>query len=220
MRDLILLSVGTFFLGLRRSCPAWVWDGAWPRGMSATVVTFACMRWSDLLSDQPTLGGIAHEKLIAPGVLLVGTVRRTGVARISGVEPLIMDGDLWLSMMSKSTKALDLARDERLVLNSVVTGPEPAAEIKIVGRAIQQSGRSLHEKYASAVAEQIGWQPVVGKFTLFRIALGEVAYIGYDPETHGQHVARWPEGVEYIRAATTPTSLGPREPVERILRAA
>lgn len=173
-----------------------------------------------MLSAQPTLGGVAHEKLIAPGVLLVGTVRRTGVARISGVEPLIMGGDLWLSMMSKSTKALDLARDERIVLNSIVTGPEPAVEIKIVGRAIQQADRRLHEEYASAVARQIGWQPVVGKFTLFRVAIGQVTYIGYDPETHGQHVARWPDAVEYIRAATTPTSLGPREPVQRILNAA
>lgn len=182
------------------------------------VVSFGCMRWSELVSAQPVLAAVADEKLIKPGVLLVGTVRKAGIARISGVEPLIMHGDLWLSMMSTSTKALDLARDERLVLNSIVTGPEPAVEIKIIGTAIKESTRSVHEQYATAVAEEIGWQPVVGRFTLFRVELDEVTYIAYDPQTHGQHVARWPQDVEYLRPATTPTSLGPREEVRRILR--
>ena len=39
------------------------------------------------------------------------------MARISGVEPLVLDGDLWLSMMSDSAKARDLGRDRRVVLN-------------------------------------------------------------------------------------------------------
>jgi hypothetical protein len=30
-------------------------------------------------------------------------------------------------------------------------------------------------------------------------------------------VARWPAGVEYLRASTTPTSLGPPQPVRRLL---
>jgi hypothetical protein len=107
-----------------------------------------------------------------------------------------------------------------IVLNSIVTGPEPAVEIKIVGRAMEEPRSSVHEEYASAVAEQIGWQPVVGQFTLFRIEIADVTYIGYDSETHSQHVARWPHGVEYLRAATTPTSLGAREDVRRILKPA
>ena len=36
------------------------------------------MRWSDISAQQPTLGQIAHEKLIKPGVLLIGTIRRDG----------------------------------------------------------------------------------------------------------------------------------------------
>jgi len=44
-----------------------------------------------------------------------------------------------------------------------------------------------------------------------------VTYIGYDADTSGQHVARWPAGLEYVRAAATPTSLGPPQPVRRLL---
>ena len=43
---------------------------------------------------QPALGVVAHDLLIRPGVLLVGTTRRDGSARISGAEPLLMDGQL------------------------------------------------------------------------------------------------------------------------------
>jgi hypothetical protein len=101
--------------------------------------------------------------------------------------------------------------------DSIVTGPEPAIEIKIVGTAVEENRQPVHERYAAAVAEEIGWQPVVGRFALFRIEIDDVTYIGYDPQTHGQHVARWPEGVEYLRPATTPTSLGPKERVRRVL---
>src|SRR5882757_4803609 len=82
------------------------------------------MRWRDIATHQPTLAAAATEKLIKPGVLLSGTTRRDGTARISGVEPLIMDGELWLSMMSSSAKAHDLRRDPRILLHSIVTGPE------------------------------------------------------------------------------------------------
>jgi hypothetical protein len=73
------------------------------------------MRWSEISARQPVLGSVADRLLIEPGVLLAGTIRRDGTARISGVEPLVLDGDLWLSMMSDSAKSRDLHRDPRIV---------------------------------------------------------------------------------------------------------
>lgn len=175
-------------------------------------------RWSDLAARQPRLAAVAEDKLIRPGVLLIGTTRRDGSARISGVEPLLMEGDLWLSMMRVSTKALDLHRDPRISLNSIVTGPGPAIEIKVRGVVAPVTDTTTQERYATKVAADLGWQPVVGRFDLFMIGIVGVTQIGYDPDTHGQHVARWPEGTEYIRPATTPTSLGPRESVRRLLQ--
>ena len=57
------------------------------------------------LGRQPALGAVADRLLIEPGVLLAGTIRRDGTARISGVEPLLLDGDLWLSMMAVQPRA-------------------------------------------------------------------------------------------------------------------
>ena len=178
------------------------------------------MKWSDVTAERPALAKVAYDLLIRPGVLLAGTTRRDGSARISGVEPLVMDGTLWLSMMQTSTKARDLARDPRIVLHSIVTGPEAAPEVKIRGTVREETDRAVLERYAAEIASRAGWQPVVGRFTLFDVDLEDVTYIAYDPGTGDQHVARWPADVEYVRAATTPTSLGPPQAVRRLLRPA
>jgi hypothetical protein len=177
------------------------------------------MKWSQIAARQPALGAIARDRLIKPGVLLAGTIRRDGSARISGVEPLVMGDDLWLSMMRTSAKAADLARDPRILLHSIVTGPEPAAEIKVRGTVRREADPGVQEEYAAAVAAGIGWRPVVGEFTLFAVDIDDVTYIGYDADTSGQHVARWPAGQEYVRPSTSPTSLGPPRPVRRLLSA-
>ena len=110
-----------------------------------------------------------------------------------------MDGDLWLSMMRASTKAADLRRDPRILLHSIVTGPEPAAEVKVRGTVRTETGRPVQQRYAATVAAEIGWSPVIGEFTLFAVDIDDVTYIGYDAGSSAQHVARWPDGLEYLR---------------------
>ena len=129
----------------------------------------------------------------------------------------MLDGDLWLSMMSDSAKARDLVRDPRIVLNSVITTPSPPAEIKVRGTARAVTERDRQERYSATVREQIGWQPVTGQFTLFIVELVNVTYIGSETGTGAQHVARWPPSQEYIRPQLTPTSLGPPQAVSRLL---
>lgn len=175
------------------------------------------MRWAEIAARQPALGAVAHDRLIKPGALLVGTVTRDGSARISGVEPLVMDGELWLSMMRTSMKVRDLHRDPRVLLHSLVLGPEAAPEIKVRGTVQVQTDQETQQRYAAAAAAELGWEPVVGQFTLLRVDVSDVTYIGYDAETGAQHVARWPANVEYLRPSTTPTSLGPPQPVARLL---
>jgi hypothetical protein len=175
------------------------------------------MRWSDIAARQHALAAVAHDQLVKPGVLLVGTTRRDGSARISGVEPLIMDGELWLSMMPASAKARDLNRDPRVLLHSIITSPAPHAEIMMRGTVRLETGPDVQRNYAAAVAARLGWQPVPGKFTLFAVDIDDVTYIGHDAGSNAQHVARWPAGEEYLRPSLTPTTLGPPEPVHRLL---
>jgi hypothetical protein len=152
--------------------------------------------------------------------VLVATIRRDGTPRISPVEPLLMDGDVWLSMMWQSTKARDLLRDPRILVHSVVTGPDGIeGEFKIRGTARAEDDPAVQRRYADIVASSLGWNPQPGRFHLFAVDIGEVTFISYDPATGDQHVAMSPPGREFIRRATTPTSVGDREPMSDIIDA-
>lgn len=172
-------------------------------------------------AKQPRLAGLAHKRLIEPGVVLVGTIRRDGTPRLSPVEPYLLDGDLWLSMMWQSMKARDLSRDPRLLVHSVITGPNSAeGEFKIRGNARGEHAPAVQRRYADAVSANLGWNPEPGQFHLFAIDIGHVTFISYDPGGSGQqHVATWPPGREFIRRATSATSVGNPEPISDIIQA-
>jgi len=80
-----------------------------------------------------------------------------------------------------------------------------------------EDDHDVQQLYAATVSAEIGWRPMVGEFTLFVVDVEDVTYIGYDADMSGQHVAHWPAGLEYVRPAATPTSLGPPQPVRRLL---
>jgi hypothetical protein len=176
------------------------------------------MRWHDLVAAAPRLGALGEERLTAPGVVLVATVRADGSPRISPVEPLVWEGDLWLSMLWGSTKARDLARDARILVHSVVTDRDGAAgEFKVRGRAVPEHSAEVQERYAAEVGRRLDWQPVPGRFHLFRVDIDDVTFIRYDSATGDQYVARWPRGREFVRRGTSATSLGPPEELHDLL---
>jgi len=172
------------------------------------------MRWSEIEQSQPRLARLARERMIEPGVVLVATIRRDGTPRLSPVEPYVLDGDLWLSMMWQSTKARDLLRDPRILVHSVITNRDGTeGEFKIRGTVRADLDPVRQRRYADAVAADLGWKPQPGRFHLFAVDLSQVTFITYDPGGSGdQHVAQWPPGREFIRRGTSPTSVGDPEP--------
>jgi hypothetical protein len=168
------------------------------------------VRWADLERDAPQLATRARERLLHPGVLLVATIRRDGTPRVSAVEPLLLEGDLWLSMLWESQKARDLARDDRILLHSVVTGPDGSdGEVKVRGRAVPVTDAERRSHYREAVAV-LGWQPDEPSFHLYVVDIDDVTHIRYSG-SGDQHVTRWPAGREFIRRATSATSVGDPE---------
>lgn len=176
------------------------------------------MRWDDLHERQPRLAAIAAERLVAPGVLLVVTIRADGTPRLSPVEPFVLDGDLWLSMMLGSRKAADLVRDPRVLVHSVVTNRDgDEGEAKLRGTARQHLDETVQRRYAAAVSQALPWSPVVGRFHLFSIDIEQVTLLRYDPATGDQHLVLWPPGRETIRRSTSATSVGDPEDVHDVL---
>jgi Pyridoxamine 5'-phosphate oxidase len=176
------------------------------------------MRWSEMQGGQPGLAALGRQRLLEPGVVLVATIRSDGTPRISPVEPFVMDGDLWLSMMWQSKKAADLLRDPRVLVHSVVTGRDGGeGEFKIRGTASSEQDPAVQRRYAQEVAGSLGWSPDPGRFHLFAVRIGEVAFIRYDDATGDQHVAMWPPAREYVRRGTSATTVGEPQPVSDII---
>ncbi len=176
------------------------------------------MKWSELERRQPRLADLGRQHLLDPGVVLVATIRRDGTPRLSPVEPFIMDGDLWLSMLWQSTKALDLSRDPRILVHSVVTSRNgEEGEFKVRGLVRSERDSGVRRRYAGEVEQALGWKPEPGHFHLFAVDIDHLSYLRYDDPTGDQYVAQWPPGREYVRRGTTPTSLGQPEPRTDVL---
>jgi Pyridoxamine 5'-phosphate oxidase len=176
------------------------------------------VEWSELVAAQPRLAELGRQRLIEPGVVLVVTIRGDGSPRLSPVEPFVLDGSLWLSMLWRSRKATDLLHDPRILVHNIVTGRDGGeGEFKVRGRARPESSPEVQRRYAAAVSACLGWAPEPGRFHLFRVDIDEATFIRYDDATGDQYVAIWPPAREFVRRGTSATSVGDPEPRTDIL---
>jgi hypothetical protein len=176
------------------------------------------MRWAEFERLEPNLAQLGRAKLGGPGVVLVGTIRVDGTPRLSPVEPLFWQNDLWLSLGWRTRKAADLQRDARILVHSIVTSREgEAGEYKVRGNAFGEDDPALHRDYAAQVKRELGWEPEPGRFHLLRVDIDDVTFIRWDSATNDQYVTRWPAGVEFVRRGTSATSLGEPEAIDGLV---
>lgn len=171
------------------------------------------MYWAEFAAKEPRLAALGRQKLTGPGVVLVGSIRADGSPRISPVEPLEWERDLWLCMMWHSRKADDLRRDPRVLVHSIVTGADGAeGEFKVRGLAVGERDPRVQAGFAAHASQRLGWTAEVGRFHLFSVDVADVTYIRYDTATGDQYVTRWPRRAAFVRRHTSATSVGPAEP--------
>jgi hypothetical protein len=192
----------------------------WGTAVVLDVLCLRCgVRWDEFEAEQPTLAQLGQRRLGDPGVVLIATIRVDGSPRLSPVEPLFWNGELWLSMGWGSRKASDLRRDPRILVHNVVTNREGSeGEYKVRGRAVAEADPVVQHGYADMVSRLLGWNPEPGRFHLFRVDVEDVTFIRWDPATNDQFVARWPDVREFVRRGTSTTSLGDPEPVSDLFR--
>jgi hypothetical protein len=117
------------------------------------------VKWSEFAVVSPRLAALGAQRMEEHGLILLGSLRRDGSPRISPVEPLLVDGELELGMLWQSKKALDLLRDARCQVHTIVTdrgGTE--GEFKLWGRA-RDPDRAARDRYCVALEAKIGWRP-------------------------------------------------------------
>ena len=151
------------------------------------------MNWSELEAATPELAALGKERFDRTGIVLLGSTRRDGTARVSPVEFFFFEGELYLGMMWQSRKALDLLRDPRCAVNSaVIDKNDTAGEFKLRGRAVDVRDADTVERYCRTLKEATGWRPE-GSFHLFRVDIESAHFIKY-AENGDQLLTEWRPG--------------------------
>ena len=135
------------------------------------------MNWSEFKLEAPELAALREERFERTGLVLVGTIRKDGWPRISPVEPLLFEGRLCLGMMWQSRKALDLMRDARCTVNSIVSNKDATeGDFKMFGFAVDVVDLEFRRRYGVAILEKIGFKPEEPEFHLFSIDIRSAAF--------------------------------------------
>jgi hypothetical protein len=144
------------------------------------------MRWDEFAAAAPELAALGEERLRGRELCLVGTLRRNGWPRISPVEPEFVDGELMVGMMWRSPKAVDLLRDPRLVVHSVVStrlGTE--GDFKLYGNALDVRDPERRAAYRATVKARIDWEPAEPHYHLFAVDVASAGFVTFAEPRYG-----------------------------------
>ena len=134
------------------------------------------MTWHEFTLQDPALAALDQERLDRNGLVMLATLRKNGWPRISPVEPLFFNGQLYLGMMWRSQKALDLLRDPRCCVHNTVSDRHATeGEFKVFGRALEITDPGDRERYAEAVFQKIGFRPQEPEYHCFAIDIQSAA---------------------------------------------
>jgi len=148
----------------------------------------------------PDLAAAAQAAFDAHKHKVLATLRADGSPRLSGNEAAFKDGDVWLGMMHRSRKALDLLRDPRMELHSAPVDVElKHGDARLAGRAVEVTDPEVIRRFAAdSAAEHDGVAPPE-PFHLFKIDVTHVTVIRVgDPPDH-LVIETWSEKTGYER---------------------
>lgn len=169
------------------------------------------MHWAEFEAQAPELAQLGRKRFEQDQVLFLGTIRRDGSPRISAVEPDIANGRLYLGMIWRSYKALDLLRDPRCTVHALIHDRMASGgEFKLHGRALEINDLAERKIYRQALYDRIEWEPEEPDFHLFAIDIYSAASFLTEEETRvltlwraGQPVRKFRDYADGRREAIT-----------------
>jgi hypothetical protein len=149
--------------------------------------------WRDVASAAPEVAALVRKRFEATGLGLLATLRRDGAPRISGIEPLFTDDELWLGMMPGSLKVADLERDPRFALHSATIDKQVTeGDARVSGRAVLVEDEATKAAFRATFKDHTGTDIPAGDFTLFRADVSELSTI--QPGGDHLNIDHWREG--------------------------
>jgi pyridoxamine 5'-phosphate oxidase-like protein len=142
--------------------------------------------WQEVEAAVPDLAAAVRTVFDAHKHKVLATLRADGSPRVSGNEVTFKDGEIWLGMMHRSVKALDLLRDPRLAVHSATVDAElTLGDAKLAGRAVEETDPQTIRRFSSDSAEEHDGVEPPEPFHLFRVDIGEVSIVRIgDPADH------------------------------------
>lgn len=124
----------------------------------------------------PELAAKVQARFEAHGLAFLATIRKDGSPRVSGIETLFGEGELWIGSMPDSFKARDLLRDPRLAMHAASADKMVAdGDAKLSGIAVHVEDDATFERYRKASGGAMGLG--LGGFHLFRIDVKEMSHL-------------------------------------------
>jgi len=147
------------------------------------------MRWDEFERACPEIGELARERFVRDQLVLVGTIRADGSPRISPNECDLAQGRLFVSMMWRSKKALDLLRDPRVAVHSVQCDKAaPRGDVKLYGQVVDERDPAVRTAFRDAIRARIDWAPDEPDYHCFSV---DVTSAGYAVFGEGSHALAW-----------------------------
>lgn len=142
---------------------------------TAPATAPAAAAWSAFHQAEPQFAALAEARFKKYRHHVLGTLRKDGSPRVTGLEVEFRNGELLLGMMPGSMKARDVLRDPRFSLQA---NPGPDAEM--ADGDVRVGGRAVRITDPAALASFVEQVSPPEPFLLFRVELTEVVYTGVE----------------------------------------
>jgi hypothetical protein len=138
------------------------------------------MRWGGFEAACPEIAGLARARFTQDQLVMLGTIRPDGAPRVSPTEVDLAEGHLFLGMMWRSLKALDLLRDPRIAVCSVPSDKaNRGGDVKLSGAVVDVHDPELRAAYRRAIQARIDWAPDEPDFHLFSVDVDRASFISF-----------------------------------------
>jgi hypothetical protein len=114
--------------------------------------------WKELTELAPTIAAVFARRHAATGKLcMLATIRADGFPRISPMEPVLFEDQLWIMGMPDTAKFRDLARDPRFCLHTATVDTYLAdGDAKLWGVVTDVRDEAVHRRFAEALFQESG----------------------------------------------------------------
>ena len=144
------------------------------------------MRWDEFAIACPEIADLAEKRFRKDELVMLGTIRPDGSPRISPCEVDFAAGRLFLGMMWRSKKALDLLRDPRLAVHSVPSDKmNPGGDVKLYGVVVDERDQHVRELFREEIRRRIDWAPDEPDYHLFSLEVERAGYMVFGDERFG-----------------------------------